>query len=41
MTLQGEPLTKMKEVADACRAFVILKKYLDEIERFLNGDFNE
>lgn len=39
--LQGDPLTKMKEVADACRAFLILEKHLDEIGRFSNGEFNE
>lgn len=39
--LQGPPLTKMATVAEACRAFLILEKNLQEIARFLNGEFNE
>jgi hypothetical protein len=39
--LQGDSLTKMKEVADACRDFVLLDNRLDEIGRFMNGEFDE
>ncbi len=38
--LQGHTLTKMKSVADACRAFVILGKHLETIDRLVKGEID-